>query len=478
MNLIRRPFSIGSIFLIFALFLLIFGIFATYLWLSSIYNWERYLNKAYSTGAALHESILDKKREIPEGVEIHEIYGNPSAGASIKNLKKYTELPKPNFVTSVPISNMTLHIVSKNLRYPVSKLAINSSDLPSHQLGEIVRLIATYCGDPIIFINHEKNAWKIISGDDIWSCEVMPSDYRIASAFLILIPLAFLFSYGHEISQQFLRTSMALKGMSRTGKRNLFVESGPKELRSIINTLNDYLIMERERLKQRIMILSMVSHDLGTPATRLKFRAALIKDKEIRSKLETDINKMTQMIESVLTYTRSELNSEEEITMSLTSLLSAIVSDYEDQGKPVFFKEDVKGKVDTSGSIFGGKRKKFKILKEHDRRVLAQVRPYSLQRAIENLIDNSLKYGRRATISLESTSDFAYINIEDEGLTMDEDILNKLVGPFKRGPNADIIEGVGLGLTIVSTIAEQHGGNISFQKTRTGIKATLKILRG
>ena len=38
--------------------------------------------------------------------------------------------------------------------------------------------------------------------------------------------------------------------------------------------------------------------------------------------------------------------------------------------------------------------------------------------------------------------------------------LEELTGPFKRGPNASFIDGVGLGLTIVSTIAEQHGGKI------------------
>ena len=225
------------------------------------------------------------------------------------------------------------------------------------------------------------------------------------------------------------------------------------------------------------MILSMVSHDLGTPATRLKFRVARIEKEEIRSKLETDINKMTQMIESVLTYTRSELNSEEETTMSLTSFLSAIVSDYEDQGKQVYFNDNLTKQLDKGTSIFGGKRSKLNIIEEDTRRVLAKIRPLSLQRAIENLIENSLKYGRKAIVSLQYNSKFAYINIDDESISMDEKTLKELTGPFKRGPNASFIDGVGLGLTIVSTIAEQHGGKIFFEKTNTGLKTILKISR-
>ncbi len=109
--------------------------------------------------------------------------------------------------------------------------------------------------------------------------------------------------------------------------------------------------------------------------------------------------------------------------------------------------------------------------------MLAKIRPLSLQRAIENLIENSLKYGRKAIVSLQYNSKFAYINIDDESISMDEKTLKELTGPFKRGPNASFIDGVGLGLTIVSTIAEQHGGKIFFEKTNTGLKTILKISR-
>ena len=126
-----------------------------------------------------------------------------------------------------------------------------------------------------------------------------------------------------------------LKEYSQSGKQSSIKQFGPSEMRSLISTLNSYLTLERDRLKRRIMVLSMISHDLGTPATRLKFRVNLIKNKEIKKKIETDINQMTNMIDSVLNYARSELNTEEESKISLTDLLSAIVSDYEDRGQPV-----------------------------------------------------------------------------------------------------------------------------------------------
>ena len=72
-----------------------------------------------------------------------------------------------------------------------------------------------------------------------------------------------------------------------------------------MSAVNSYLENEREQLSKRAIVLSGVSHDLGTPATRLRLRAALIKERDLCEKLEADIDSMTEMIESVLTYTRA-----------------------------------------------------------------------------------------------------------------------------------------------------------------------------
>ena len=93
------------------------------------------------------------------------------------------------------------------------------------------------------------------------------------------------------------------------------------------------------------------------------------------------------------------------------------------------------------------------------------------------LIDNALKYGRRADVLLTADSQKARIIIDDFGNNETAESLSKLTAPFRRGDNSKNIKGMGIGLAIVSTIAEQHGGSLIFDQWEKGIRAILTIPR-
>jgi two-component system OmpR family sensor kinase len=67
--------------------------------------------------------------------------------------------------------------------------------------------------------------------------------------------------------------------------------------------------------------------------------------------------------------------------------------------------------------------------------------------------------------------------IDDYGDSEPVENLKQLTVPFKRGKNAKNIKGTGIGLAIVSTIAEQHGGNLTFDRWEEGVRAILSIPR-
>jgi len=253
--------------------------------------------------------------------------------------------------------------------------------------------------------------------------------------------------------------------------------AGPDELRALINVINEYQKAEQESLAKRATFLSGVSHDLGTPATRLRLRTELITDKDLQRKMHADIDQMTQMIKSVLSYTQSEMRMEDLRRISLISLIEAIVADYEDAGQPVRYLEPDLPQIAARTILFNSAPKPLgeKVAKQHG--IVIKVRPISLQRALTNLIDNALKYGRKADVSIQASSQAVQIHIRDYGDSITPECLGNLTRPFARGTNAENVDGYGIGLAIASTIAAQHGGNIRFENWAQGICAILTLPR-
>jgi two-component system, OmpR family, osmolarity sensor histidine kinase EnvZ len=70
------------------------------------------------------------------------------------------------------------------------------------------------------------------------------------------------------------------------------------------------------------------------------------------------------------------------------------------------------------------------------------------------------------------------IEVQDEGRALTPDDMAGLTAPFARGANAGLAPGVGLGLTIVATIAAQHGGTLEFEQRPQGLCARLVLSRG
>jgi two-component system sensor histidine kinase TctE len=89
--------------------------------------------------------------------------------------------------------------------------------------------------------------------------------------------------------------------------------------------------------------------------------------------------------------------------------------------------------------------------------------PILVQNAIQNVLDNAVKYtaaDTMITVLLDHSKGFARIHVRDEGSGFDETEIDRLIQRFERGKNADGIVGSGLGLTIVDDIMRAHGGHI------------------
>lgn len=471
----------GFIFLIVALCL---GAIGTALWLRSSHMWELHLVQANHAGQTLFDS-LTSGASIPIKMNSSLLSQSSQDLANQGKFEQIQNIPRPALTTNLTFNADIVDrvstglnrfvIISPDLKYPVSALEIDETISARELSGKITALIASYCSDATMFISLDNSAWHQVQGREIWGCEAAPVDRRLLAVFIILSGFFLLSGLILNASAQFSAFADRLRTSRQIGASETFRETGLSELNSIVEAMNHYRELEKKHLEERALVLSGVTHDLGTPALRLKFRAELIEDPELRAKLHKDIDQMTGILESVLTFTRAELSVEEPRQISLTSLVQSIVSDFKDFEQPVEYIPSQKLKVEGGSSLFMTRRSKTEL--SDTTQIVLKARPVALRRAVSNLVENAVKYGRRANVYLKADASYARIVVEDEGGASFPEELEAAMAPFKRGKNATPIKGFGLGLTIASSIALSHGGTIEFNQTSKGLAVQLSVSR-
>ena len=109
-----------------------------------------------------------------------------------------------------------------------------------------------------------------------------------------------------------------------------------------------------------------------------------------------------------------------------------------------------------------------------------ECRPAALKRALRNLIDNAVKYGKKARVAIKPTPQAIEITIDDEGPGIAGHELSRVFEPFYRVEESRNAEtgGVGLGLAIALSIAQAHGGEIVLSnRPGGGLRAAVVLPR-
>ena len=101
-------------------------------------------------------------------------------------------------------------------------------------------------------------------------------------------------------------------------------------------------------------------------------------------------------------------------------------------------------------------------------RVYFNGRKNLVNRCINNLIDNALKYGKNINIELSKKNTNIFIKIEDDGPGIPKNEYDNVFKPFYKidKGRGEKKSSVGLGLSIASDIIRSHGGNIKLEKSK------------
>ena len=257
----------------------------------------------------------------------------------------------------------------------------------------------------------------------------------VPAIIMVIISLIFLKNQTRPI------TNLA-RAAERFGKGEIIEEfkpSGALEIRQAGHEFDKMRKRILRHLNQRTEMLSGISHDLRTPLTRMKLQIAFIKDKVLAKKLTEDINEMEKMLNEYLQFTSSSYMEKDE-AFNLSQLIEDVISKY------------------------GNKN----ILQDLVPRVYFSGRKNLINRCLNNIIDNALKYANKVEIKLNKKNTNLFIIIDDDGPGIPIKEHENVFKPFYKinKGRADSKSSVGLGLSIASDIVRSHGGNIILEKSK------------
>ena len=215
-------------------------------------------------------------------------------------------------------------------------------------------------------------------------------------------------------------------------------EVGTPEMQQVIKAFNEMQGRIRRLIHDRTNMLAAISHDLRSPITRLQLRAEYLKGTPQYDKAIADLEDMERMITSILSFARDHRRSEAAEKFDLNALLESLCHDISDSGHEVVY----------SGS---------------EKRLPFYGRLSAIKRALTNLIENAVKYGDKAEVTLQQQGNYLQVRIHDEGPGIPADSLDKVFEPFYRvdAARTPSKSGVGLGLAVARDIIVAHGGDIS-----------------
>lgn len=221
-------------------------------------------------------------------------------------------------------------------------------------------------------------------------------------------------------------------------------ETGTTEIQQASRAFNAMQLRIRGLVENRTRMLAAISHDLRTPLTLLRLRAENVSDAAERERMLATIAEMDGMIAATLRFARDDAVAEPRRRTDLTALLASAVDDLADSGLPV--------SMEPAPAIVGA------------------CQPTALKRALTNLLDNAVKYGKRARTAIRSTPQAIEITIDDEGPGLTEDELTRVFQPFYRVENSRNRDtgGIGLGLAIALSVVEAHGGQLRLSNRQEG----------
>jgi signal transduction histidine kinase len=339
-------------------------------------------------------------------------------------------------VNAIDIPNIAISLD----RYPKYKLQVSQVRIWDVLLK--IKAIPAKATTIKISIKFGRHLWLNISAAIARSSK---SFQYLLFAFELLIILVLVF-LAWSLNRYNKPLKRFVQAVERTG-RNLNApplsdQHGPVMVREAAQAVNQMQDRIRHLVQDRTQMLAAISHDLRTPITRLRLRAQLLDDEEQQQKITKDLDEMEKMINESLIFFRDEQLALEKTEVDIASILSSLCLDYKELEYDISYE---------------GPSKSWTM----------QANALALKRAFSNIIDNALKYGKKADVTLNMNEQNDYvISVIDGGKGIPEEEFANVLKPFYRGEQSrsKATGGIGLGLAVTNSIVLAHDGEIKLER--------------
>ncbi|MBO0960521.1 HAMP domain-containing histidine kinase [Neobacillus sp. MM2021_6] len=262
-----------------------------------------------------------------------------------------------------------------------------------------------------------------------------------------------LFEQPHDLHQH----SLMLNKKGKLKRKYRLYKDLIATLSQLTETLKQNETQRRKMTQTREEWISGLSHDLKTPLSSIAGYAQML-EAENYSWTEAETREFAGIITEKSTYMMVLL---EELTLTYRLKNQALLLAKEQVDMNEFVRHTIIHFINDPTN----NEKEF-VFQPHHGTIFASIDPKWFHRIMDNLLTNAIKYnpsGTKITVSISSIEQhLLMITIEDNGIGMDNETLNKLFQRYYRGTNTnDSGSGTGLGMAITKQLVQLHEGSIS-----------------
>jgi signal transduction histidine kinase len=236
-----------------------------------------------------------------------------------------------------------------------------------------------------------------------------------------------------------LSVRMPTGGRDEVGFLATGFNKAAEQIETLVKTREDLLASQKS-------LLANASHELRSPLTRIRMGLELMGNNTsltARNEISRNIGELDQLIDEILLASRLDAREADLGTVESVELVGLAAEECA--------RTQAALDVEVSSVLVPGVAK-------------------LLRRVVRNLLENARRYGAgEVTLLIRSAEGFATVEVCDRGPGVPEALQQRIFEPFYRLPGASEREGgVGLGLALVKSITQRHGGTVSCRNRPDG----------